>query len=64
MTVYAEDMTDEMMHFAMEKSKEAFLNQKSNERNFTAIADHIRKEHDKAHGKHWNCVVGTSFGVR
>ena len=61
-TVYAEDMTDEMMHFAMDKGREAFLDQKPNEKNYVTIATRIRHEHDKAYGKHWNCVVGTSFG--
>lgn len=62
-TVFAEDMTDEMCQDALAVSQEAFQLTITSGHVYSKIADYIRKKFEKEHGKGWNVVVGRSFGA-
>ncbi len=63
-TVYAEDMTDEMMNYAISVGKEKFqLPSQPGAKIYNLIAAAIRQAFDKEYGRSWNCVVGRHFGA-
>lgn len=63
-SVYAEDMTDDMMNKAIAVASAAFKNTSNREYGgpYKDTASYIRQQFEKLYGPSWNCVVGRHFG--
>lgn len=62
-TIFAEDMTDEMLELAVETAQAAFQTTITKGNVYSKIAEMIRTAFDKHDPKGWSCVVGRSFGA-
>mmetsp|Transcript_12916 Transcript_12916/g.19351 ORF Transcript_12916/g.19351 Transcript_12916/m.19351 type:complete len:106 (-) Transcript_12916:138-455(-) len=61
--IYAEDMSDEKVEFALSTAQEGFNQASFKGKVFSYIANFIRAQFEKHYGKGWNVVVGRSFGA-
>ena len=61
--IYAEDMSEEKVEFALDIAQEGFNQASFKGKVYTYIAQFIRAGFEKAYGKGWNVVVGRSFGA-
>ena len=64
-TLFAEDMSDEMLEEVVEIANEAFnmASIPASMKVFSALAFAIRARLDKEYDKGWNVVVGAQFGA-
>lgn len=62
-TIFAEDMSDEMQNLAINTAQDAFMLTITKGKVYSHIAEVIRTTFDKHDSKGWNCVVGRSFGA-
>lgn len=61
--IYAEDMSDEKVEFAVATAQEGFNQASFKGKVYSYIANFIRAQFEKNYGKGWNVVVGRSFGA-
>ena len=61
--IYAEDMSEEKVEFALDIAQEGFNQASFKGKVYSYIAQFIRSGFEKMYGKGWNVVVGRSFGA-
>lgn len=62
-TVFAEDVTEEVRSAAIEIAQNTFLSTLTSGKVFSTVAATIRGELDKKFGGNWSIIVGKSFGT-